>query len=277
MRASRLFALALTAVSSAAISAAAAEPNLLPHRAVYDLSLEQASDRSGINGISGRMVYEFAGSACEGYTTTFRFVMRLETDEASRLSDQQTTTYEDGKGEVFQFVNKMYLDNMLDREVKGVARLEGDETLVELSKPERRSETLEATQFPVQHMIEVLEKAAAGGGFYQTTLYDSSEDADRVMMTSVTIGQPKPMAEGDAEKDAAAPLDNQSYWPVSIAYFDPDNERGETLPDYDIGFLLHESGVTRSLDMNYGEFSIRGQLVDLTLFDTVEEEADCAE
>ncbi|MEQ9246558.1 MAG: DUF1849 family protein, partial [Nitratireductor sp.] len=100
-----------------------AAPKLLPHRAVYDLSLEQASDRSGINGITGRMVYEFAGSSCEGYTTTFRFVMRLETDEASRLSDQQTSTYEDGDGKVFQFVNKMYLDNALDREVKGVARL----------------------------------------------------------------------------------------------------------------------------------------------------------
>ena len=124
MRSLRLFALALLSVPLTGTSFAQAAPKLLPHRAVYDLSLDRASDRSGINGITGRMVYEFAGSVCEGYTTTFRFVMRLETDDASRLSDQQTTTYEDGAGKVFQFVNKMYLDNMLDREVKGVARLE---------------------------------------------------------------------------------------------------------------------------------------------------------
>ncbi|WP_295812863.1 cell envelope integrity EipB family protein [uncultured Nitratireductor sp.] len=277
MRSSRLFVVALIAVSGAASGVSQAAPNLLPHRAVYDLSLEQASDRSGINGITGRMVYEFAGSTCEGYTTTFRFVMRLQTDEASRLSDQQTTTYEDGKGEVFQFVNKMYLDNMLDREVKGVARIQDGETHVELSKPERRGETLQRSQFPVQHMKEVLEKADAGGGFYQTTLFDSSEDADRVMMTSVTIGEPKAMEQSESERSAAAPLENQSYWPVSIAYFDPGKERGEALPDYEISFLLHESGVTRSLDMNYGEFSIRGQLVDLTLFDQANEGGDCAQ
>ncbi|EIM78169.1 hypothetical protein A33O_00220 [Nitratireductor aquibiodomus RA22] len=277
MRSLRLFALALLFVPVAGPGVALAAPKLLPHRAVYDLSLEQASDRSGINGITGRMVYEFAGSSCEGYTTTFRFVMRLETDEASRLSDQQTSTYEDGSGKVFQFVNKMYLDNALDREVKGVARLGDGETLVELSKPEPRSETLEKTQFPVQHMKEVLAKAESGGGFYQTTLYDSSEDADRVMITSVTIGGPKPIGEDEAERSAAAPLANQSYWPVSIAYFDPTQERGEALPDYEISFLLHESGVTRSLDMNYGEFSIRGQLVDLTMFDETKEARDCAD
>ncbi|XHB99156.1 cell envelope integrity EipB family protein [Nitratireductor sp. ac15] len=275
MRSLRLFALALFSVPVAGASLAQAAPRLLPHRAIYDLSLEQASDRSGINGISGRMVYEFAGSVCEGYTTTFRFVMRLETDDASRLSDQQTTTYEDGEGKVFQFVNKMYLDNMLDREVKGVARLEEGETLVELSRPERRSEKLERTQFPVRHMKEVLAKAESGGGFYQTTLYDSSEDADRVMMTSVTIGKAKPIEKNDPERSAAARLENQSYWPVSIAYFDPTEERGEALPDYEISFLLHESGVTRSLEMNYDEFSIRGQLVDLTMFDETKDGVDC--
>ena len=66
MRSSRLFALALFFVPVAGPGVALAAPKLLPHRAVYDLSLEQASDRSGINGITGRMVYEFAGSSCEG-------------------------------------------------------------------------------------------------------------------------------------------------------------------------------------------------------------------
>ena len=124
-------------------------------------------------------------------------------------------------------------------------------------------------------MKEVLAKAESGGGFYQTTLYDSSEDADRVMMTSVTIGKAKPIEKNDPERSAAARLENQSYWPVSIAYFDPTEERGEALPDYEISFLLHESGVTRSLEMNYDEFSIRGQLVDLTMFDETKDGADC--
>ena len=95
MRASRLFLAGLAASTFLAAPAQAARV-LAPHRAVYDLTLKDASDRSGITGLSGRMVYEFNGSACEGYTVTFRFVSRIQTQDASRVSDQQTTTFEEG-------------------------------------------------------------------------------------------------------------------------------------------------------------------------------------
>lgn len=274
MRSLRPVLLSLLAFSGPGLTNAMAdEAQLLAHRAVYDLTLSEASDRSGINAINGRMVYEFAGSDCEGYTTTFRFVMRIETDEATRLSDQQTTTFEDGKGETFQFVNKTYLDNALDREVRGVAHIDSKSTKVDLSKPRKQSHTLEPTQFPVAHMKEALEKAKSGGGFYQTTLFDSSEDADRVMLTSVIIGKPRAIIDGDPERKAAEPLDGKDFWPVTIAYFDRSKGKGEETPDYDISFLLHESGVTRDLSMNYGEFSIQGKLVDLTLFEPAADKA----
>ncbi|EKF19538.1 cell envelope integrity EipB family protein [Nitratireductor pacificus] len=274
MRSLRPVLLSLLACSGlGATSVLAAEEQLLAHRAIYELSLGTASDRSGINAITGRMAYEFAGSQCEGYTTTFRFVMRIETDETNRLSDQQTTTFEDSKGETFQFVNKTYLDNALDREVKGVARADGDGTRVDLSKPQKETHTLEQTKFPVAHLKEALAKAKSGGGFYQTTLFDGSDDADTVVLTAVTIGKPRAIAEGDPERKAAALLEDGSFWPVTIAYFERSEERGEETPDYDISFLLHESGVTRSLRMNYGEFSIEGRLIDLTLFEPTAGEA----
>src|SRR5262245_7878934 len=98
MRALRFLALAFAGISaSAALPAFAAAP-LVSHRAVYDLALDKASDRSGITGLQGRMVYEFNGSPCEGYTVNFRFVTRIDTDGNSRLTDQQTTTFEDAGG-----------------------------------------------------------------------------------------------------------------------------------------------------------------------------------
>ena len=78
-----------------------AVPALHAHRAVYDLTLDKASDRSGITGITGRMVYEFNGSACEGYTVKFRFVTQIDTSDTTRLTDQQTTTFEDAEGKTF--------------------------------------------------------------------------------------------------------------------------------------------------------------------------------
>lgn len=85
---------------------------LVPHRAVYDLELKDASDRSGIAGMYGRMVYEFNGSACAGYTVSFRFVTQVDTGEEVRLTDQQTTTYEDLKNGNFRFLTRSFTSTL---------------------------------------------------------------------------------------------------------------------------------------------------------------------
>jgi hypothetical protein len=245
---------------------------LAPHRAVYDLALDQASDRSGITGLSGRMVYEFNGSACDGYTVTFRFVTRIDTSDSSRVTDQQTTTFEEGDGESFTFLTRSYVDQALDTELRGTARLAGEETVVALEKPERKKMTLGRSQFPTQHLIELLAKAEAGETFYETTIFDGSEDADKVMSTTVIIGRETAPAAADPEATALATLDDEAYRPVDIAYFDLDDGEptGEELPIYRISFKLHESGVTRDLIMDYGDFSMTGRLVDLAMFDPAE-------
>jgi hypothetical protein len=258
-----LSALALTVAMPAMPAHAAAL--LAPHRAVYDLSLEDADDRSGITGIAGRMVYEFDGSACEGYTVTFRFVTRIDTDEASRLSDMQTTTYEDAEGKSFSFVTKSFVDQELDKEVKGTATLQANATAVRIEKPEPKSVSIQKTQFPTQHLIELIEKAKKAENFYETTIFDGSEDADKVMTTTVVIGREEAGEERDPELKAMDELGDDRFWPVEIAYFDLSEGNGEEIPSYRIAFKLHENGITRDLLMDYGDFAMKGQLVDLEM------------
>ena len=112
---------------------------LAPHRAVYDLALDKASDRSGITGITGRMVYEFNGSACEGYTVTLplRDPDRYAATRR-RLTDQQTTTFEDADGKTFSFVTKSFVDQNLDKEIRGTATRDGKGVKIEIEKPEQQ-------------------------------------------------------------------------------------------------------------------------------------------
>lgn len=247
---------------------------LLPHRAVYDLALDDATDSSGITGLSGRMVYEFNGSACEGYTVTFRFVTQIEANETLRMTDQQTTTFEAGDGSEFSFVTRSFVDRNLDKETRGSAQMTGEGTRVSIEMPEPQDHELEASQFPTQHLIEVLEKANAGENFYETTIYDGSEDGDKLMTTTVILGQKTGPEGGDAEVDAAEAIAGEEFWPVDIAYFDLSEVSGEETPTYRISMKLYDNGVTRDLTMDYGDFAITGRLVDLELF---EASADCAE
>lgn len=275
MRVLRLAFLLAASPSLLAIQSAVAATPLVPHRAVYDLVLDQASDRSGITGLNGRMVYEFNGSACEGYTVKFRFVTQIDTREVSRLTDQQTTTFEDGDGKSFSFVTKSFVDQNPEREVKGTATIDAAKLNVALEKPQPDTLTLDATQFPTQHLIELIGKANKGETFYETSLFDGSEDADRVMTTTVVIGKEENGTSTDPEAPAMDKLAPEPFWPVDIAYFDEtkDAEGGEELPEYRISFKLHENGITRDLLMDYGDFSMKGKLVNLAVFDAPK---DCA-
>lgn len=274
MRVKRLAFCAVLVSSTAVAAPAFAVPMLQAHRAVYDLSLDKASDRSGITGITGRMVYEFNGSPCDGYTVNFRFVTQIATGDSSRVSDQQTTTYEDAKGKTFSFVTKSFVDQALDKEVKGTATRTDKGVEIDLDKPEPKVIQLAPTQFPTQHLEELIGRAEKGEHFYETNLFDGSEDADRVMTTSIVVGKKTEVDKSDPELPALAKLAKDKYWPVDIAYFDlSQKESGEEVPQYRISFKLHENGLTRDLTMDYGEFSMTGKLVNLALFDSAPKKA----
>jgi hypothetical protein len=267
MRASRLAVFVLAASPALSAGHAVAGTPLAPHRAVYDLVLDNASDRSGITGLSGRMVYEFNGSPCDGYTVKFRFVTQIDTGENTRLTDQQTTTFEDGDGKTFSFVTKSFVDQSLDREVKGTATRDASGVKVDIEKPEKADLQLAATQFPTQHLEELIKKANAGETFYETNLFDGSDDANKVMTTTVIVGKKADADQGDPELPALKGLAKDKYWPVDIAYFDESKKGGEEIPEYRISFKLHENGLTRDLVMDYGDFTMTGKLVNLSLFD----------
>jgi hypothetical protein len=252
------------AIAGGALPDEATAQALAPHRAVYDVALKDASDRSGITGMNGRIVYEFQGSVCDGYTTNFRFVTRIRSASGNRLTDQQTSTYEDGAGKNFRFVTKSFVDEKLDRELSGSAVRENDALVVELKKPETAEFSLSSAMFPTAHMIDLLKRADEGENIYETKIFDGSEDGDRVMTTTVILGPEKTGAEGDGKN--AGPLKGDPFRNVSISYFGEESENaGEALPEYQISFKLYDNGVTRDLVMDYGDFTLTGALTQIEM------------
>lgn len=240
---------------------------LLPHRAVYDLNLKDASDRSGIEGLNGRMVYEFTGSACTGFTTNFRFVTRINTGEDTRLTDQQTTTFEDTEKGEFRFETKSFTDEQLDKEVSGAATEADSKVKVAIDLPDPREVELTASAFPTEHMLEVIRNARNGNRFFEARIFDGSENGDQSMITNTVIGpQQKPEKDDAGDAAKAGEFADAAYWPVSIAYFN-DGGSGDTTPVYSMSFKLYDNGITRDLTMDYGDFVLSGSLSRLDLLD----------
>ncbi len=235
---------------------------LVPHRAIYDLKLKDASERSGIEGMVGRMVYEFTGSACTGFSTNFRLVTKISTGEETRLSDQQTTTYEDLTAGQFHFETKSFTDEQLDKQLVGDAKAAENGVKVELTQPDGREIELPMSDFPTGHMLDVIENAKRGKNFFEARVFDGSENGDQALVTTTVIGKKQEPAKDDADAEKAGEFAAEPYWPVTIAYFN-ESAVGDPTPVYNMSFKLYENGITRDLTMDYGDFSLSGNLVKL--------------
>lgn len=246
---------------------AQAAPELIPHRAVYDLALADASERSGIEGMSGRMVYEFTGSACEGYRTNFRFVTSIDSGDEVRRTDQQSTTFEDRKSGRFDFSTKSFTNEKLDKEVSGSASEANGAVTVSLSQPGERKIELAASEFPTEHMFQVIDNARQGKRIFEARIFDGSDNGDESLITTTLVGKERTPASSDTEAAATGKFANEKYWPVTIAYFN-EKSGSDGTPIYRMSFKLYDNGITRDLTLDYGDFKLTGKLTKLDLLES---------
>jgi hypothetical protein len=216
------------------------------------------------------MVYELTGSACEGYTQNMRFVTQMTNQKGgATLTDLRSSSWEEGSGKRFRFNSSQFRDEKPTEATAGdAARPNGaDAAKVELTKPVTKHLALpQRVYFPIQHSIALLNAAHMGKSSFRADLYDGSEKGEKVYDTISMIGR-KIAAGGNRElarvKNAER-LDGIAAWPVSIGYFEPNSDKSDAVPVYELSFWFFENGVSRKLFIDYGEFAIQGELAQIT-------------
>ena len=246
---------------------AAASGAFLPHQALYELSLLKSRGSNSINSARGRILYNFSGSSCEGYTSEFRQVSELDSGEGKvTLSDLRSTSWEDGAGKSYRFKIDSRMNDTDSSPVDGVAERTGDHITVKLKQPETKTFTLDgATVFPTEQIQRIVAAAREGKSVLELTVFDGSDNGEKVYNTLSVIGQPIP---GDKAIDSPDPstqndvMKTMKRWPVTVSYYDHDTKpnEGEQTPVYAMSFELYENGVSRALVLDYNDFVISGAL-----------------
>jgi hypothetical protein len=240
---------------------------LVAHRAIYEMTLDDARSASGITGIDGRMVFEFTGSECNGYSLNMRMVTQMtDTQGQTNLTDLRSSTWEQGDGQKFRFQSAQYLNDKLGDITMGRAVREtpNEAVKVKLSQPSTAELDLSGPLlFPTQHSFALIAAARSGEGLFQARVYDGSEKGQKVYDTTAFIGTEVPPGDDPKLEQVAKDkgLGKLASWPVSIGYFE--TKGGDLTPSYQIDFRLYENGVSRDLLIDYGDFSIRGTLNSL--------------
>jgi EipB-like len=244
---------------------------LAPHRAIYDLALGQTRENAQVVGVRGRILYDFDGNACNGYSLQFRQVSELDSGEGKvSTSDLRSTTWEGGDAKRFKFTSENFLDQNLIDSVDGLAEHGTGATAVDLAKPQHRNLDIDAAvAFPTQHMVRVIAAARAGKALLEFPVYDGSDTGDKVYDTLTVIGRKLNPDERPHDDAAAAEpkLAGLPRWPVTISYFEKNatQKNTEQTPTYAISFELYENGISRALSLDYNDFVVTGKLSSLEM------------
>lgn len=259
-------AVVMTGLAVGRAEAAAGGP-YLAHQALYELKLVKSRGSNSINSARGRILYNFSGSACEGYTSEFRQVSELDSGEGKRtLSDLRSTSWEDGDGKSYRFKISTRMNDADSSPVDGMAERSGNQITVKLKQPEAKTFTLDGTTvFPTEQITRIISAAREGKSVLELMVYDGSDNGEKVYNTLSVIGQPIP---GDRSIETPDPstasdaMKSLTRWPVTVSYYDRDAKArdGEQTPVYAMSFELFENGVSRALVLDYNDFVISGAL-----------------
>ena len=242
---------------------------LVPHRAVYDLKLAQTRGRKPMQAVRGRILYDFSGSACEGYALRFRQMSVLDSGEGKAVtSDMRANSWEEGKAKSLQFNSQSYLNDQLRDAVDGFAQRSQDNLGVRLTKPGTRSFDLPPNLlFPTEHVRQIIAAAREGQQLLQAAVYDGSETGEKIYDTLAVIGkviQPNEKIPTDAAAKQPT-LAKLLRWPVTVSYFERDDKQVDQTPIYTVSFQLYENGITRALMLDYNDFVLSGEMTSLEI------------
>jgi hypothetical protein len=245
---------------------------MAPHRAVYEIKLGAATSAAGIADVRGRLVFEFTGSQCEGYSQNLRFVMSITNREGTTtVSDLRSTTWEEADGGLFSFDIKN-LENQVESETTvGTAKRDAAGRVeIALKKPAATTLAFPGpVLFPLQHTATLIAAAKRGDLRLEANVFDGSELGQKVFQTAAAIGK---SGTGDqTELDGVAHaevLKGQASWPMTIAYFNAGGGLGEGTPEHEMSFRVYPNGVIRSVKLDYGTLRLDGTLSQIEFLDT---------
>ena len=243
--------------------AARAEAELVQHRAVYAIGLAKTeAGGTAVTNARGKLDFEWS-DVCDGWAIRQRTRIFVTHADGSQVDfGWSLNAWESKDGLTYRFFIRRLFGTGEEETVRGEARLDGPGLggTATFTEPEERTITLpKGTLFPSRHNFVIVEAAQNESLPVWRTVFDGSGEDGGYYGVNVALARAFPAG---APTGLDLPLlGEQPSWRVVIAYFDP-REDG-VAPDYEQELRVFANGVIDELVLDYGDFSLDAELVDL--------------
>ena len=239
-------------VSSGAVDLAA-------HEATYEMGLLSVRQDSQMAGVKGKTNFTIRKD-CDGWSSSENYVLEFDYQSGeTAIMASHFSSWEEIAGQLYSFEVHEGSTFEDEKQFNGYANLppvaDRPEAFFSM-QPDIAMPLPEQVFFPVAHTRELLDKAEQGGKLFSAHIFFGAEPDRALKRTNSVIGSRQSLK--DDEK--LGQLASQSYYPIQIAYFDPNST--EAVPEYEITFHMLPNGVVAYYEVDYGAFAIDAKLID---------------
>ena len=241
-------ALAVLPVVPASAQAATA---LQPHRAIYALSLLEASSANGVSDIAGELYFEWSAT-CGGWRVNQHVAMVVAGDsEPGREMSLRYASTEARDGSSFDFTLLQQMNGQVIERIAGTATKGAAGGLARFEYPSGGRLLLPpGTLFPAEYALQSIAHVVAGEAMFSAPFFDGST-AETVYSAVTFAGTPERVV-------SIASAEPRLAWPAQTAYFELNDDGAE--PAFEVGAQMFENGVANVFTMDHGSFAVLATL-----------------
>ncbi len=222
--------------------------------------LDSVEPNSDVVHARGQFDFEWA-DACDAWTISQNVV--LEVGHRNGSVSQFAWSYsawERKDGAAMRYSITRRYGNGTKEEVRGEAAVSQDHSgSARFSLPEEREISLPAgTLFPGGQTVDLLKFLETGEAPPWRVLFDGSGD-DGIYGVSSALARE---LNREAEVAISSPLiEGHKSWRMNVAFFNMDDSI--SLPEQEQSFRLFDNGIADELIFDYGDFSVRADLIKI--------------
>lgn len=236
---------------------------LLPHRAMYSITLDKNYQDEDVIEAKGQMMIQLA-KVGDGWAIEQKSTLHIYYRDGS--AEQVITnlaTYESLDGLKYSF-NARTARGEEEESISGEAILasKGGAGIVTYQQPDESTVQLPVgTIFPTQHLIYMLTSAMKGKMVVSNIVFDGSSETHEPVQVDTVFGAAQDPKLALSNKDL---LHTKKVWPMRMAIYAVDSTGPEA--DYEIMQNVLDRGIIRDMTLDYGTFKVKAVLNQVEVF-----------
>lgn len=242
-------------------TAPAEAAQIVPHRAVYSLSLTTTDPGSEIGNAVGDLVFE-VDDLCDAWSSLTEMRFQVLYDDGTEVRfGTSIKSWESKDGLDYRFFVKRRSTFDDPEDVEGEAKLDGPGMggTATFTGDNPHSLTLPAdTLFPTKHGLVLADAAAAGEERVYATVFDGTEDEALYQVNALLAGQ---VPDGVTPTLSSPLLEGEDSWRIVLAYFEDGDDTG--VAQHEATLRLFANGVVDDQLFDFGDFALKARLVKL--------------